>query len=174
MREVSLSARASTESGQAHEVEVALFVVEHESLDAPVRLSTDPTERLSVEPLMYGTRSRWFGANPATDPYLFVLATAGLPSDMEDAPAAVTLTLEAVDRRIADVLRSFITRPTVHMAVVLASTPDVVEVEYRGLQIIASEGNATSVTLSISRAPIEDETFPKDRMTKEAFPGMFS
>ncbi|TMV09815.1 hypothetical protein FGK63_01725 [Ruegeria sediminis] len=173
MRRVSLNARSAAEAATTDEVEIALFSITHPYLDAPVRLSTDPTERLSVEPLMYGTRSAWDGADPVTDPYLFVLASAELPSDQEDAPATATIVLENVDNDIAALLRSFTDLPVVNMAVVLASSPDVVEVEYRDLRIVGAEGDASEISLQISRRPIEDETVPMDRFTKDRFPGLF-
>ncbi len=173
MRRVSLNARAALEEASSPEVEVVLLTVEHPELPAPVRLSTDPTERLSIDPLLYGTRSSWSGADPQTDPYLFILASAEFPSDLEDAPAAATLVLENVDNEIAHLLRSFTDRPVVHMAVVLASSPDLVEAEYRNLNIIGVDGNAGEVSISISRAPIEEESVPMDRFTKDRFPGLF-
>jgi len=70
-------------------------------------------------------------------------------------------------------MRSFTDRPTVHLAVVMASTPDLMEVEYRGMVMTGASGNANEITLEISRAPIEEESVPMDRFTKDRFPGMF-
>ena len=173
MRRVSLNARAHFEAQTSEEVEVALFYIDHPALDAPIRLSTDPTERLSIEPLHYGTRSTWMDSDPLINPYLFILASAELPSDLEDAPAEATIVLDNVDAGIAETLRSFIDRPTVSMAVVLASSPDLVEIEFRGMVMMGASGNAGEISLQISRAPIEDEQVPMDRFTKERFPGMF-
>lgn len=173
MRRVSLNARTALDAASTGEIEVALMVFEHPSLDAPVRISTDPTERLSVEPLSYGTRSSWEGADPATDPYLFVLASAQLPSDLEDSPAAAQVVLENVTNEIITLFRAFTSRATVHMAVVLASSVDVIEAEFHGMKLLSVDFNASDITLSISRAPIEDEVVPMDRFTKDRFPGLF-
>ena len=173
MRRVSLNARTAELGPTTDEVEVALFMITHPDLAKPIRLSTDPTERLSEDPLVYGTRSTWMDSNPVTEPFSFFLASAQLPSDLEDAPAAATIVLENVDNDIAILMRSFTDRPTIHMAVVLASSPDLIEIEYRDLKIVGSDGNAGEVTLSMSRAPIEDETVPMDRFTKDRFPGLF-
>lgn len=154
-------------------VEVALLTIEHASLAAPVRLSTDPTERLSADPLMYGTRSSWMGADPVSDPYLFVLASAEVPGDQEDSPAAATIVLENVDNRISAQLRSVTSRATVHMAVVYSDSPDLIEAEWRDMRLISADGNAAEVTLMISREPIEEESCPCDRMTRDRFPGLF-
>lgn len=173
MRRLSLNARTAFDAASSAEIEVALFVIEHPSLEAPLRLSTDPTVRLSVEPLSYGTRSSWRGADPATDPYLFILASAQVPGDMEDAPSAGSIVIENVDNQVAAVLRSFTDRATVHMAVVLASSPDVVEAEWSNLKLISADYDEAEATIAISRAPIEDEQAPTDRFTKDRFPGLY-
>ena len=77
------------------------------------------------------------------------------------------------DNDIAKLLRRFTDRPTIHMAIVLASSPDLVEAEWRDLRIVASEGDAGRVSLTLSRAPIEDETVPLDRFTRDRFPALF-
>ncbi|WP_319496327.1 hypothetical protein [uncultured Cohaesibacter sp.] len=172
-RRVSMNARMAFDAQTTAETEVALFVFEHENLTAPLRLSTDPTERLSADPLMYGTRSTWDGADPQTDPYLYVLMSAEMPGDLEDTPASSTIVLENVDNDIAAVLRGFTNMATVHMAMVLASSPDLIEVEYRGMKLLSSEGNGDEVRLTIGRRPIEEENVPMDRTTKQRFPGSY-
>jgi len=172
MRRLSLNARLAQDTASSAEIEVVLLMVEHPALTAPIRLSTDNADRISTEPLIYGTRSTWMGSNPLTEPFRWILASAQVPSDLEDAPAAATIVLEAVTNEIATLLRSFGNRATVHMAVVLASSPDLIELEYRDLRLISAEGDAGEVSLSLSREPIEEERFPWLRFTKERFPGV--
>ncbi len=171
MRRVSLNARASQDASVSDEVEVMLIRITHPDLEAPLRLSTDPTERLSVEPLVYGTRSSWRSDDDGS-PYLFALLGAMLPDDQEDQPQAATIVVEAVDRTIAEVLRSTTRRATVDLAVVLASAPHVVEAEWLGLELVSAEGDAGEIKLSISRDPITSEPYPARRMTRNVCPGL--
>lgn len=184
-----MNARVAHDAPSSAEVEVALFSIEHPSLAAPIRLSTDPTTKVSPRPdgtglstphvdipddeLAYGTPSTWDGANPDSDPYLFVLASAELPDDLEDAPAQATIVLENVSNDVATLLRSFTDPAVAHLAVVLASSPNLPEMEYRDLRIVSSGGDAGEVTLQLSRRPIEEESVPMDRFTKHRFPGLF-
>ncbi|WP_126975032.1 hypothetical protein [Frigidibacter oleivorans] len=172
MRRLSLNARRAHDEPVSPDVEIALIHITHPALTHPIRLSTDPTVRLSVDPLAYGTRSTWMGADPLTEPYLFVLVSAELPSDLEDAPSEATLVLEAVTNDIARLLRSFTSRPLVSMAVVLASSPDLIETQYRDLRLVSSDGTASEVEIGLSRQPIEEEPFPSIRFTKDRFPGL--
>ena len=50
MRRVSLNARLAREAGSTAAIEAALFEITHPDLEAPIRLSTDNTERLSDDP----------------------------------------------------------------------------------------------------------------------------
>lgn len=172
MTRISLNARMAHDAVSSNEIEAILFVIEHPELDAPIRLSTDNAVRISDDPPLYATLSTWRGANPVADPYLWIIASAILPDDTEDAPAAATLVLENLDPGMVTVMRSFTTPVTVHMAVVLASSPDVVEAEWSGLTITNAAITSGEITLSLSRDEIELEPFPSGRMTRHRFPGV--
>lgn len=171
MRRLSLNARMAQDAVASDEIHIVLFEIDHPLLTDPIRLSTDNTERLSDDPLSYGTRSTWRGANPVTEPFLFILADALLPSDLDDAPAAGKIVLVSLDREIVGLLRSFTDPATIHMAVVLASSPDLVEQEWEGLDITDSSW-PDDITLTFSREQIEREPFPAGRMSRGRFPGL--
>lgn len=123
MRRVSLNARAIQDAQASAEIYVVLLEIIHPDLATPIRLSTDPTERIQADPLVYGTRSSWRGADPVQEPFLWVVASAILPSDMEDAPASGTIALEILDPEMARLVRSYTPRATIHMAVAETCSP---------------------------------------------------
>lgn len=168
-----ISARRERDAASSQAAEVMLFQFEHATLSEPLRVSSDPTERLSTEPLAYGTRSTWNGADPITQPYRFVTASASLPSDLEDGASPAQFVLDNVDRRIGDVLRQITGQAVVHIAVVYSLAPDQVDQEIRNLRLMDAQGDTSQITLTISREPIEDERFPTARFTKDRFPGLF-
>lgn len=172
-RRISLNARAAQQDANSAEIAVVLFEITHPDLEAPIRLSTDNTEKLSEEPLIYGTRSSWRGADPETEPYLWIIASAVLPDDDAEAPAAAQIVLENLDARIVEVLRSFTGQASVAMAVVLASSPNVIEDEYHDMRMTTADGTASEITLSLGREEIELELFPSGRMTRQRFPGLW-
>lgn len=173
MRRVSLNARLAQDAVGSDEIYVALFEIDHPDLEKPIRLSTDNTERLSVEPLYYGTRSTWRGANPITDPYLWVIASTLLPGDQEDQPAAGTLILENLDAEMVRLVRSNSGIATLHLAVVLADTPNLIEAEYTNMEIASTDIDAGEIVLSFGREEIEMEPFPAHRMSRNYYPGLF-
>ena len=172
MRRLSLNARLAQDAEASTEIEVALLFIEHPELDAPIRLSTDNTERLSEDPLLYGTRSGWKGANRVTEPYLWIVASAVLPGDEEDAPATARLVLENLDAQMVTLLRSFTDPAEVSIAVVLASSPDVIEAEWTGLRLTSADISDGEIVLSLSRDEVELEPFPPGRMTRLNMPGV--
>ncbi|MFK4060314.1 hypothetical protein [Brucella anthropi] len=172
MRSLSLNARLAHDTVSSAEIEVALFLIEHPGLEKPVRLSTDNTERLSDDPLIYGTRSSWRGSNPVTEPFLWVIASAVLPGDSEDAPATAQIELANLDSSMVELLRSFTEPARISLAVVLASSPDLIEAEWSGLQLVSADISASTIVLSLSRDDVELEPFPPGRMTRINFPGL--
>lgn len=170
-RTVSITARRYAEDETSDQVEVVLMQFEHADLDAPIRISSDVT-RLSTDPLLYGTRSTWNDADPETEPYLFAGASIQMPGDQDGAPAAVQLVLDLYDDTLVTQLRATTTPATAHLAVVYAASPDVIELEYRGLEVSdASYGEQLVITAA--RRAIEDRGVPQHLMTKDRFPGLY-
>lgn len=172
MRLVSLNARLAHDAQSSREIEVVLMSISHPALEKPIRLSTDNTVRLSEDPLYYGTRSTVFGANPATEPYLWIAASTLLPSDEEDVAHAGNIVLSNLDREIVRLLRSYSDYATLHIAVVLASTPNVIEVQFRDLNITSASITGSDIVITFSRRSDEEEYAPAGRMTKRNTPGL--
>lgn len=170
MRRVSITARTALDQQLTDEIEVVLVKIEHPVLDEPVRLSSDPTERLSIEPLICGTRSTWRTADDS--PFLFTMMDALVPDETDDGSAQGSLVLQVLDSDIAAVLTSTTVPATCHMAIVLASSPDVVEAEWAGLQHTDSDGDSGEIVLRFSQEALFEEPYPSDRMTKQRFPGL--
>jgi hypothetical protein len=161
---IPLTTRRAMHSEQTGEVEVMLVTVTHPNLDAPVRVSSDPTQRLSVDPLRYGTISN--GVE-----YPFVLMSAILPDDTKGSPPRTALVFDNIDSDMVALARSFINPATADIDVVLASAPDFVTQRYAGLKITRSNYDETSVTFDLSREHLTFEPFGA-RQTKVFFPGL--
>jgi len=164
-RLVSLHARAAIQGQETDQVPVMLATITHPSLSVPAYLSSDPTERISADPLVYGTRH-------AGIVFPFVLMGAVLPDDQDKSPPKTTLVFENVDADMGRVLRSIPSPASVDLAVVLAATPDVIELQFTGLRATRGSYDANQVSLDISREPFTSEPMPAGRMTKARFPGL--
>ncbi|KQP52997.1 hypothetical protein [Methylobacterium sp. Leaf106] len=167
-RVVSLNARAAVNAPNTDQVPVLLVTIRHPSLTAPAYLSSDPTVRLSIEPLVYGTKH-------AGNDYLYVLVGAVLPDDQKDSPPKTTLTFENIDKDMAKVLRGITpgTYASVDLDIVLAGSPEVVERSHTNLRGVRGSYDAAQVSLDISREPFTSEPWPDGRMTSSRFPSLF-
>lgn len=165
-REISLNARTAFNAQETDAIPVILVTITHESLVDPVRLSTDPTVRLSTEPLRYGTISDG-------EEFEFVLMSALVPSDHQGQSPKTSLSLANVDLDMASVIRSITSPATVDLTLVLHSAPNDVEEQWTGLQAVTGTYDANRVTLDISREPITSKPYPAFRQTRSRFPGLF-
>ncbi|MDI6026712.1 DUF1833 family protein [Corticibacterium sp. UT-5YL-CI-8] len=170
-RFISFNRRKDQDAVAGVEIEVVLVKIEHPDIDEPIRVSSDSTKRLSIEPLEYCTWSSWAQDGSIDEPYKFVMMGVTVPDESEDVPSQGNLVLQMLDSRIGEVLTSTIEQATVHMAIVLASSPDLVEAEWLNLKLTSAESDDGVVQLNFDMDDILEEPWPSDRTTKERFPG---
>lgn len=174
-RTISVAARNAQDAVATDDYEVILLRFRHPDLLDDVLVTSDPTEIISYEPYSMGTKSTWL-ADEYDDieelTYLFISMGIDLPDDATDAPMQGSLVLDILDSDIANLLTSTIEPATVDMAIVMRSSPDFVEREFRGLLMSGAEGDGGSVSLNFTRRNILEEPCPSDRTTKERFPGL--
>ncbi len=153
-------------SQESDEVVICLLTVTHADIGDPIYLSSDPTTRLSDDPLVYGTESRG-------QQYIYLPFEFTFPDDRSDSPPRVQLTMDNIDRSLVTILRSFSTPASVMMEIVLASDLDAVEITMPALQMsdVTIDDHAISATL-VADALI-NEPHPAGQFTPGSFPGMF-
>ena len=166
MRLLSITMRHALSNQETGEVAVVLLTIRHPMLPAPIRLSSDPTQRLSNVPLTYGTVSRGHA-------YLFFPFSHVLPDEVDDRAPAAQIQIENVSRDLIQLLRSANTSAKVDMELVLASAPDNVEIEYLGFDLSAVTYNAEIVTLELTIDSLDTEPYPAGKFTPAGFPGLF-
>jgi len=166
VRSLSLLLRAQINAQEAGEVPVFLIRITHPVLAAPELLSTDPTERLSVTPLIYGTRSRG-------EEYRFLPMTLPLPDEKDDATPMVRLVLDNVGRELVNLLRSSTIPALFRIELVLASAPDDIEVELPLLEMVAADYDDGQITLTLTLNGLTTEPFPYLTFSPATFPGLF-
>ncbi|MCP4307217.1 MAG: DUF1833 domain-containing protein, partial [bacterium] len=112
-----IEALTAQETGETF---VMLLTIDHPDLsppDAPLRFSSDPTERHSTDPLVYKTVSNG-------DDYFYLPMEVMIPDDIEGQAPAAELRISNVSRDAVALVRSVTTPATVDMELALASAPD--------------------------------------------------
>lgn len=165
-RTTSANFRSAAFAQDTDEVVVCLLTITHESMAEPIRLCNDPAERLSTEPLTYGTTSRG-------ETFLFLPFAFTLPTDRDDTPPRVAITLDNVERGIIGLLRSIATPLEVTVEIVLAASPDVVEVQLPAMQMSDITYNVENITANLVVDGLQTEPFPSGQFDRGRFPGLF-
>lgn len=165
-RPVSLTLREAMNAQETTEVPVVLVTLHHPSFDEPLYLSSDPTSRLSVEPLAYGTSSRG-------NAFIFCPMDVALPDDLGERAPSAKFMVENVSRKIVELIRGIASPGTAKVELVLASSPDSVEIEYPDLQVVSAQYNANIITIEMSIDALTDEPFPAGNFDPSGFPGLF-
>jgi hypothetical protein len=164
-RSLSLTLRTALNAQETGEVPVFLLTVTHDDLATPLRFSSDPTSRISEEPLRYGTVSR-------SDTYDFLPMTLTLPDDSDGTPPAFSITLDNVMRDMIPLLRSVSTPAQVTIELVLASDPDSVEVTWPDFDLVNASYDAGQISIDLAVNSLATEPYPAGTFTPGAFPAL--
>ncbi|SFV05982.1 hypothetical protein SAMN02799631_04331 [Methylobacterium sp. 174MFSha1.1] len=165
-RLISLNARKAAHAQQTDQIPVMLATIRHIELPEPVYLSSDNTERITDEPLVYGTRHQGHT-------YLFVQMGAVWPDDQRGSAPKSTLVFENVTPDMAKPLRAVLSPASVDLTIVMAETPDVIEARYLNLKGTLGTWDASAISLDVGRETFANEPCPSRRVTKACFPGVF-
>jgi hypothetical protein len=164
----SLNFRQAAYAAETDRVIIALITITHDDLTDPIRISTDPTERLStpLDDIVYGTVSR--GNN-----YVFLPVHIQLPSDTEDGPGAMTITWDNVHRSYTEMIRSIFTPAKFNVELVLDDDPDTVEAQWPEFLLTNITYDALAITGTLTLETLERESFPSGTFSPSYFPGLF-
>lgn len=161
------SAFTSAINGQeTGEVVIALLTITHPDMSSPLYLSSDPTVRISDDPLLYATASR-------SNSYIFLPFTFTLPDDKSDSTPRVEIVFDNINRQMISLLRSISSPPSVLMEVVLASSPDLVEISLPSMILSDVTMSDTTISASLVTDHLINEPFPAGAFTPGYFPGLF-
>lgn len=170
MTTISLNMReAMNAQNSGGVIPAALFTVNHDDLDGPLRLSTDPTERITTDPLVYGTVSRG-------DTYYFVPMEAVVPGEGPDSPQDSRLRFGNVGQardQLLELLRSTSTPASVKIELVAADTPDTVERSWPALDLTGLGYAAETIDVSLTIDALDREEIPFLAFTPSVTPGLF-
>lgn len=166
-RLASAAARAAARAEHSDVAPIVLITIAHADLDAPIRLSTDPTERLSTEPLRYGTRHQG-------EVYWYALVTVPLPEQGQEAADTVTMVIDIVAPEMARLATLSTSPATVDLVQVMSDAPDIVEYAHLDLETRSAsvDTGAGTISIEIGRMPRMEEPAQVHRMTAHRFPGL--
>ena len=167
MRTVSLDFRKAAYARETGDIPVALVTITHPELPQPARFSSDRTQRISVDPLIYGTISN--GRQ-----FLFVGMKATMPDDRDRSPMASRLTINDIERQSIPLVRAIRTPPpSVQMQIALASAPDLIEIDIPKFDMTRADWQNGIVSFDCSVDLLINAAYPAYSFSPAYFPGLF-
>lgn len=135
---------------------LALLEITHSGLPDPLRFVADRSDVTSGG-LVYAAAA-------------FALT---LPDSTQGQTPRAELILDNATAELAALFRGLIGPPRVTIRIVRASTPDVVEQEWSGMQLAGAQITAQTIVARLEVSPLEVEPFPPARFDRR-WPGVFS
>ena len=164
---VSLNFRTAAYAQETGEVLIALLTIDHPSLEEPIRISTDPTERLSEgEQIVYGTKSN-------TKEFIFFPVRLKLPDDTDEGPRNMQIELDNIHRQYIQTIREIVGPPTMQVDIVLSSDPDTIETSWPEFLMRNIKYNAFIISATLDMETLEREPFPAGSFDPSRFRGLF-
>lgn len=158
-RSVSLTfteAVNAAQTGEAFLVLIELDSAEFSSAEGAIRVTSDSVATTSDGDTYL--------------PYPFAIT---LPPDDLDTMPLIELMIDNIDRSILTTLRGLTGPLDARIMIVLASDPDVVEVDLPDFILSQVTYNDKTIRGSISVNMFQDEPFPGDSFMPNTFPGLF-
>lgn len=155
MRTLSSTALAESFKTNSDQVWLALLTISHSTLATPIRVVNN-NENITSRGNLY----QWF-------PFMIEL-----PGEDPDSPSRARLRIDAVDRQIIEVIRSISSPPSITIEIILAATPDVVEIAYSGMTLREVQYDVQSISGDLVYESIYTEPVTTT-MTPSRFPGLF-
>lgn len=168
-RRISQRARESFMSETSPLVKVFLLTLRHRSLAEPIYISSDPTVMLWEEPsnIVYGTISN--GVE-----YLYAGFECSLLNDENGSIPQAQVTIPNAHRSIIESIERMGSGAVeVNIKLVMADTPDVIEMEVDNLTLSKITYDETSITGTLSRDMLYNEPYPSRSFTPQCYPYLF-
>ncbi|MDD3492348.1 MAG: DUF1833 family protein [Candidatus Thermoplasmatota archaeon] len=155
-REVSDSFKAAVFAQETEEVFLILVTVEHQEMENPIRLVNN------IENIISRGES-----------YLACPLQIELPIDADEQSPVAKLTMDNLDKIIIAALRTISDPPTVHLELVRASAPDVIEAAFYDLTLKQVNYDYFKIEGMLTYENLLAEPWPAHTFTPSYFPGLY-
>lgn len=164
--------REWVQANDADDPLVFLVEISHPSLSEPIRVSSDMTTFLGMEPELkepiYGTVCN--GVKFYAQPFSFTVPDT--PGDSSTTKASFSL--QNVSQEYTAAVRNLTSAPRFRCTMVLASSPDTVQQSLPDMWLTDITLDASTISGELSPADFRTEPWPKLKFYPSGFQGLFS
>lgn len=151
---------------------IALFAQQTDEIIVPLLTITHPL-MADTDALRFALLKRGDVFASRGQEYLPFPFDLTVPSDSADRPPEGNISISNIDRRMTAFLESVISPPLVDIEIVLASTPDTVEIAWYGLEMQGPKYNLQNISATLQFLRMNNEGFPKGIFSPSHFPMLF-
>lgn len=155
-RNLSVQALSALTAEETGEVFLFLLTLDHETLATPIRVVNDMVGHTS--------RTNFFTAYP------FSIV---MPLDDGETFPTLKFTIDNVDQSLVEIIRTLTSPPEAMLEVVLASSPDTLELSVENMLIRKIDYNATTININAQVNDILNQKFPNRMYTPQYYPGQY-
>jgi len=153
---ISDAAKAAIYAPETDEVFIILITIDHVDLSAPIRVCSDRED-----------------LTHAGDLYVAYPFEITLPESSGATFINAKIAIDNVDREIVKTVRSISSAASFDIKIVMASSPEVIELHLPDYQMIHVGYDVLKVTGDLSLENFLDEPYPGDSFTPGLAPGLF-
>lgn len=164
-RNLSNAAKMAALAQETSEVFVVLLTIDHPNFTQPIRCSSDNAVILPNAGVR-GTLSRG-------EEYPYMPFTIELPQQDDTGVARARISVDNIDRQMVLAVRTADSAISIQIEIVLASTPDTVEISIPDFKMEYISYDALTISGDLSVEYYDLEPYSKLRFTPSNFPGMF-
>lgn len=152
---------------------VLLITLTHPSLSEPVRISSDPTTFLQLDP---ETREPVYGTVSGGETFFAYPFAFTLPDQPEgsDTTVKASFRVDNVSRQYTAIIRDMLSSPELVLRFVFASDPDTVVEELPPLLVTDITYDVKAIQCELSAKDFRMEPFPAVQFYPSRFPGLFA
>ena len=170
MREIGLDALRSMYALSADEYPIILITISREGTEEDINISSDPTVRISEDPIGYGTVSSVSGAELT---YAYFPFEITLPQDDGSSVPKMRLVVPNISAEIGWWLRSSLVTPVATVTIVSSGDLDTALATFPDFDMPNFNAGTMQVQGELSLSNLEREPFPSGMFNPAFFPGLF-
>ena len=164
-RNLSNEAKHAMYSQSTDETFIVLLTITHPNFAEPIRLASDSFEFLPVAQVR-GVVSRG-------EEYIYLPFSITLPKQDDTGISKASLSIDNIDRRMVQAIRTADSSVSVKAEIVLASDVNNVEITVDKFKLAHITYDAFTISGDLSLEYYDLEPFPYKRFNPSDFPGMF-
>jgi len=162
---LSPNLRAALNAEETDQEIVCLLTISHPNFTEPMRVTDSPVTVFDDD--VYGIDSRG-------DRFIYIPFNFTMPDQNDTAVPTVRLSVENVSLEITEAFKKMTSPAICLFELVLASSPDTLEMVYEDLILRGGQGDVLYVSADVAADDVTRERYPADSYSPFLYPGLFS